>query len=77
MRYLLTWDYLRLMSTPNHRRHFGALGATASGIKVSSGGVDVDLVRDLLKPLGDSAQCAGQEPTFLRRQIGAALNHMV
>jgi hypothetical protein len=32
----LTWDYLRLMSTPNHRRHFGALGATASGIKVSS-----------------------------------------
>src|SRR3984893_18258267 len=25
------------MSTPNHRRHFGALGATASGIKVSSG----------------------------------------
>jgi hypothetical protein len=29
---------LRLMSTPNHRRHFGALGATASGIKVSSGG---------------------------------------
>jgi hypothetical protein len=31
-------DYLRLMSTPNHRRHFGALGATASGIKVSSGG---------------------------------------
>jgi hypothetical protein len=26
------------MSTPNHRRHFGALGATASGIKVSSGG---------------------------------------
>src|ERR1700720_4296782 len=27
----LTWDYLRLMSTPNHRRHFGALGATASG----------------------------------------------
>src|ERR1700674_2812493 len=24
----LTWDYLRLMSTPNHRRHFGALGAT-------------------------------------------------
>ena len=34
----LTWDYLRLMSTPNHRRHFGALGATASGIKVSSGG---------------------------------------
>ena len=20
----LTWDYLRLMSTPNHRRHFGA-----------------------------------------------------
>ena len=34
----LTWDYLRLMSTPNHRRHFGTLGATASGIKVSSGG---------------------------------------
>jgi hypothetical protein len=34
----LTWDYLRLMSTPNHWRHFGALGATASGIKVSSGG---------------------------------------
>jgi hypothetical protein len=32
----LTWDYLRLMSTPNHRRHFGALGATASGIKVGS-----------------------------------------
>jgi hypothetical protein len=26
------------MSTPNHRRHFGAFGATASGIKVSSGG---------------------------------------
>jgi hypothetical protein len=26
------------MSTPNHRRHFGALGATASSIKVSSGG---------------------------------------
>jgi hypothetical protein len=26
------------MSTPNHWRHFGALGATASGIKVSSGG---------------------------------------
>jgi hypothetical protein len=26
------------MSTPNHRRHFGALGATASCIKVSSGG---------------------------------------
>jgi hypothetical protein len=26
------------MSTPNHRRHFGVLGATASGIKVSSGG---------------------------------------
>jgi hypothetical protein len=26
------------MSTPNHRRHFGALGATASGIKVSTGG---------------------------------------
>ena len=38
MRHPLTWDYLRLMSTPNHRRHFGALGATASGIKVSSGG---------------------------------------
>jgi hypothetical protein len=37
MRHPLTWDYLRLMSTPNHRRHFGALGATASGIKVSSG----------------------------------------
>jgi hypothetical protein len=34
----LTWDYLRLMSTPNHWRHFGALGATASSIKVSSGG---------------------------------------
>ena len=49
---------------------------SASGIKVSSGGVDVDLVRDLLKPLGDSAQCAGQEPTFLRRQIGAALNYL-
>jgi hypothetical protein len=26
------------MSTPNHWRHFGALGATASGIKVSTGG---------------------------------------
>jgi hypothetical protein len=26
---------------------------------------------------GDSAQCAGQEPTFLRGQIGAALNHLV
>src|SRR6202030_1892066 len=38
MRHPLTWDYLRLMSTPNHRRHFSALGATASGIKVSSGG---------------------------------------
>src|ERR1700731_1470126 len=34
----LPLDYLRLMSTPNHRRHFGTLGATASGIKVSSGG---------------------------------------
>jgi hypothetical protein len=33
----VTWDHLRLMSTPNHWRHFGALGATASGTKVSSG----------------------------------------
>jgi hypothetical protein len=34
-------------------------------------------VRDLLELLGDSTQCAGQEPTFLRRQIGAALNYLV
>jgi hypothetical protein len=34
------------MSTPNHWRHFGALGAMASGIKVSSGGREL-LVLDV------------------------------
>jgi hypothetical protein len=39
------------MSTPNHRRHFGALGATASGIKVSSGGRELQLVRGWIEVL--------------------------
>jgi hypothetical protein len=41
------------MSTPNHWRHFGALGATASGIKVSTGGRELlvlDGGRDLAIP---------------------------
>jgi hypothetical protein len=46
----------------------GAVEQRAAGI--------VDLVRDLLEPLGDSAQCVGQKLMFLRRQIGAALNHI-
>ena len=47
------------MSTPNHRRHFGALGATASGIKVSSGG------RELLSGIdsGTTLSLGGSRPT--------------
>ena len=62
MRHPLTWDYLRLMSTPNHRRHFGALGATASGIKVSSGG------RELLSGY-DSGRASLAQLSLLEEKI--------
>jgi hypothetical protein len=52
----LTWDYLHLMSTPDHRRHFGALGATASDIKVSSGG------RELLSGMPEGTVFFANEP---------------
>jgi hypothetical protein len=45
-----------LMSTPDHRRHFGALGATASDIKVSSGG------RELLSGMPEGTVFFANEP---------------
>ena len=51
------------MSTPNHRRHFGALGATASGIKVSSGG------RELLSGIDSGTTLSLGGLAFLEQKL--------
>jgi hypothetical protein len=61
------------MSTPNHWRHFGALGATASGIKVSSGGREL-LVLDAPKTPSLDASCQSISVSIKDRSLNLTLH---
>jgi len=53
----------------HHRRHFGALGATASGIKVSSGG------RELLSGIDSGTTLSGGTQYVFGTAVGATASN--